>query len=100
MSSPTTQRLSQLSPERLALAAQGVRGNLAVVRAEPIAIVGMSCRFPGGADTPERFWQVLADGVDAVSEVPAERWDVDAYYDPDPNAVDRMYTRAGSFIGP
>jgi acyl transferase domain-containing protein/NAD(P)-dependent dehydrogenase (short-subunit alcohol dehydrogenase family)/SAM-dependent methyltransferase len=98
--SSLSQRLSQLSPERLALAAQGVRGNLAVVRAEPIAIVGMSCRFPGGADTPERFWQVLADGVDTISEIPADRWDVDAYYDDDPDAVDRMYTRSGSFVGP
>ena len=50
---------------------------------EPIAIVGIGCRFPG-ADGPEAFWRLLRDGLEAVGEVPADRWDVDAYYDPDP----------------
>ncbi|HEX8967761.1 MAG TPA: polyketide synthase, partial [Chloroflexota bacterium] len=67
-------------------------------RNEPIAIVGMGCRFPGGADDPDAFWRVLANGVDAVREVPPERWDVDAFYDPDPAAPGKMYTRAGGFI--
>ncbi|WP_461002495.1 beta-ketoacyl synthase N-terminal-like domain-containing protein, partial [Streptomonospora sediminis] len=47
-------------------------------RPEPIALVGMACRFPGGADTPDRFWNLVADGVDAVSEFPADRtWDIE-----------------------
>lgn len=64
---------------------------------EPIAIVGMACRFPG-ADTPEAFWNLLANGVDTVSEVPADRWDIDRFYDPDPMAPGKMSTRFGSFL--
>jgi len=51
-------------------------------KTEPIAIIGMSCRFPGGADNPDAFWQLLREGRDAIIEVPEERWDIDAYYDP------------------
>src|SRR6516162_10046017 len=64
---------------------------------EPIAVVGMACRFPGGAN-PDDFWGFLARGGDAVCEIPAERWDVDAYYDADPDAKGKMYTRSGAFI--
>ena len=67
-------------------------------RNEPIAIIGMACRFPGGADSPEAFWQLLRDGQDAIREVPKERWDVDAYYDPDPAAPGKMSSRFGGFI--
>jgi acyl transferase domain-containing protein/7-keto-8-aminopelargonate synthetase-like enzyme len=66
-------------------------------RNEPIAVVGMACRFPGGA-TPDAFWDFLARGGDAIQEIPPERWDVDAYYDPDPEARGKMYTRWGAFI--
>ena len=65
---------------------------------EPIAIVGMSCRFPGGADSPEAFWQLLCNGVDAISKIPPERWNLDAYYDPDPAAPGKMYTQYGGFL--
>ncbi|MDP9587245.1 UNVERIFIED_ORG: amino acid adenylation domain-containing protein [Burkholderia contaminans] len=65
---------------------------------EPIAIVGMSCRFPGAAHDLDAYWQLLNDGMDAISEVPRERWDVDAYYDPDPEAPGRMYCRFGGFL--
>ena len=67
------------------------------IRLEPIAVVGMACRFPGGTN-PDEFWHLLARGGDAVREIPAERWDVDAYYDPDPDAKGKMYTRSGTFI--
>ncbi len=66
-------------------------------RNEPIAIIGMSCRF-AGADTPEACWSLLRDGRDMVTEVPPERWDVNAFYDPDPDAVGKSYTRWGSFL--
>jgi Beta-ketoacyl synthase, N-terminal domain len=65
---------------------------------EPIAIIGMGCRFPGGGDSPEAFWEALRSGKDAVTEVPADRWDVDRYYDSDPDAPGKMSTRWGAFL--
>jgi acyl transferase domain-containing protein/acyl carrier protein len=79
-----------------------LRSALAAARAErrePIAIIGMGCRFPGGADSPDAYWHLLKQGVDAISEVPRSRWDVDAYFDPDPDAPGKMYTRHGGFVG-
>lgn len=67
-------------------------------RHEPIAIIGMGCRFPGDSDTPEAFWELLRSGRDAVTEVPPHRWDVDKYYDPDPDAPGKSYTRWGAFV--
>ncbi len=67
-------------------------------QAEPIAVVGMGCRFPGDADGPEAFWRLLSQGVDAVREVPRERWNIDDYYDPDPAAPGKMNTRWGGFL--
>ncbi|WP_286851096.1 polyketide synthase, partial [Hydrogenophaga sp. 70-12] len=67
-------------------------------RSEPIAIIGMGCRFPGQADTPEAFWSLLHSGRDAVTEVPPHRWDVERYYDPNPDAMGKSYTRWGSFV--
>jgi amino acid adenylation domain-containing protein/thioester reductase-like protein len=64
---------------------------------EPVAIVGLSCRLPG-ADSPEAFWELLRNGVDAISEVPAERWDVDGFYDADPATQGKMNTRWGGFL--
>ncbi|WP_299486085.1 type I polyketide synthase [Acaryochloris sp. IP29b_bin.137] len=72
--------------------------NIEKRQAEPIAIVGMACRFPGEANTPEAYWDLLRNGVDTVGKVPTQRWDIDAYYDPDPAAPGKMYTRSGSFI--
>ncbi|MFC7265711.1 beta-ketoacyl synthase N-terminal-like domain-containing protein [Streptomyces lutosisoli] len=65
---------------------------------QPIAVVGMACRFPGGADSPERFWELLEQGYDAVTEVPAGRWPVELYYSADPQAHGRMYTTSGGFL--
>ena len=65
---------------------------------EPIAIVGMACRFPGGANSPDTFWELLAKGYDGISEVPNDRWDINEYYDPDPNAPGKMNTRKGGFL--
>ncbi|MFF0885055.1 SDR family NAD(P)-dependent oxidoreductase [Streptomyces sp. NPDC003456] len=65
---------------------------------EPIAVVGLGCRLPGGVDTPEQLWQALTDGLDAVREVPADRWNVQEWLDPDPRAPGRMNTRWGGFL--
>lgn len=64
---------------------------------EPIAIIGVGCRFPG-AKNPEAFWQLLCNGVDAITEVPADRWDVNALYDPNPGSRGKMNTRWGGFL--
>ena len=66
------------------------------LRREPIAVVGMGCRFPGGVTRPVRL--LLQRGGDAIGEIPQDRWDVDAWYDPDPNAAGRMCTRQGGFL--
>ncbi|MBF8271703.1 MAG: hypothetical protein HW380_808 [Magnetococcales bacterium] len=91
-----------LSPVKQALLAmRELRTKLKVLedaRTEPIAIIGMSCRFPGQADSPELFWDLLRKGTDAISEVPPDRWDAQAWYDPDPDAPGKINTRWGGFI--
>jgi acyl transferase domain-containing protein/NADPH:quinone reductase-like Zn-dependent oxidoreductase/acyl carrier protein len=64
---------------------------------EPIAIVAVACRFPGAPDA-EAFWDLLRDGVDAIGEVPEDRFDIDEFYDPDPEAAGKTYTRYGGFL--
>ncbi|MFD0500346.1 SDR family NAD(P)-dependent oxidoreductase [Streptomyces rhizosphaericus] len=66
---------------------------------EPIAIVAMSCRFPGGIETPEDLWRVVSEGRDVLSDFPDDRgWDVDALYDPDPDRPGTSYVRTGGFL--
>ncbi|MCA9960922.1 MAG: polyketide synthase, partial [Anaerolineales bacterium] len=91
--------LSQL--KRALVALKEMRARLDATekaRTEPIAIIGMGCRFPGGANSPAAFWQMLLDGVDAISETPAERWPVDALYDTDFMAPGKTNTRWGGFL--
>jgi acyl transferase domain-containing protein/acyl carrier protein len=67
-------------------------------RTEPIAVIGIGCRLPGGAYSPDSFWKLLHEGRDLVTEIPADRWDVDEWYDPDPDAQGKIYCRYGSFL--
>ncbi|WP_424097235.1 type I polyketide synthase [Moorena producens] len=97
-----SQNDDQLTPlQKSFLVIKGLRSKLDKLeksQREPIAIVGIGCRFPGGASTPEAFWNLLQNGVDAITEVPPDRWNLDDYYDPDPEAPGKMYTRYGGFI--
>ncbi|MFI6093858.1 type I polyketide synthase, partial [Streptomyces sp. NPDC051218] len=66
---------------------------------EPLAIVGMACRFPGGAGSPEEFWELLSTGGDAVGGFPTDRgWDLEGFYDPDPESEGTTYTQSGAFL--
>ena len=67
-------------------------------QAEPIAVVGLGCRYPGDVGDADSYWQLLQDGRDAIGEVPPDRWDVDAYYDADPAASGKISTRYGGFL--
>ncbi len=65
---------------------------------EPIAIIGVGCRFPGGVNSPESFWRLLRDEVDAITEMPPGRFDIDEYYDPTPATPGKIITREGGFL--
>src|SRR6201999_3267975 len=64
----------------------------------PVAVIGMACRLPGGIDSPQRLWEALLRGDDFVDEIPADRWDADMYYDPEPGVPGRSVTRWGAFL--
>ncbi|NJO07564.1 MAG: type I polyketide synthase, partial [Chloroflexaceae bacterium] len=85
---PQHEARSQLSPSLLPPTEPG----------EPIAIVGIGCRFPGGANSPTAFWQLLQDGVDAITEVPADRWDVQERFNTDRSVPGAVVTRWGGFL--
>ena len=66
-------------------------------RNEPIAVVGLSCRYPG-APNPDTYWRLLVEGRDAVTEVPDDRWDKQAYYDPNPSEPGKIHAPFGGFL--
>ena len=93
-----SQRLAKLSPAKRQLLEQRLKKNTNA--AEPIAIVGMACRFPGAPDLAS-YWQVIRDGIDATGEIPNTRWDVDSFFDPTGQEQGKMSTRwAGMIDGP
>lgn len=97
-----TEKLDQLSSlQRAVYALKETRSKLDALQYqqnEPIAIIGMGCRFPGNNNDPESFWQFLKQGTDAVREVPPERWDVNEYYDSNPETRGKMNVREGGFL--
>ncbi|GAA4552149.1 SDR family NAD(P)-dependent oxidoreductase [Amycolatopsis samaneae] len=70
----------------------------AAPQGDPVCVVGLGCRFPGGANGPDRFWRALVARTDAATEVPADRWDAAAYFDRDPTAPGKSYTTRGGFL--
>ncbi|MBL8341594.1 MAG: SDR family NAD(P)-dependent oxidoreductase [Rubrivivax sp.] len=91
--------LSPLKRAFLALeAAQAKVARLEQAAREPIAIVGIGCRLPGGADDAAGFWRLMGDGVDASSRIPADRWDAEATFDADPAVPGRIATQRGGFL--
>ena len=102
MSETTSTPTQALTPlQRAFLALEQTRAQLRAAQdaaREPIAIIGMGCRIPGGGNDPESFWQLLRDGVDATGPLPADRWDVDALYNPDPEHSGTIATRGGGFL--
>ncbi|MFI2435997.1 SDR family NAD(P)-dependent oxidoreductase [Streptomyces sp. NPDC018693] len=96
---PTPARLTEHLLGTVVPGGRGVRkARRAVATDEPIAVVSMACRLPGGVQDPDDLWRLLAEGRDAVGPFPAGRWDVDALYDPDPDAPGKSYAREGGFL--
>jgi phthiocerol/phenolphthiocerol synthesis type-I polyketide synthase D len=91
-------RISAMSgDQRTALDEQFVKASR-IATAEPVAVVGVGCRFPGGVVGPESYWKLLTDGVDAIGEIPSERWNADEFYDADTLAPGRMASKWGGFL--
>jgi acyl transferase domain-containing protein len=65
---------------------------------EPLAIVGIGCRFPGSVRSHDELWKLLVEGVDAITEIPANRWSLASFYDPDPAKLGRACVRWGGFL--
>jgi acyl transferase domain-containing protein len=95
-------RISELSTsQRVLLALKETKAQLEAAersKTEPIAIIGIGCRLPGGVNDADSFWELLRNGVDAVTELPKDRWDIDAYYNPNPDIRGKIYTRGGGFL--
>ncbi|MBK8323387.1 MAG: SDR family NAD(P)-dependent oxidoreductase [Betaproteobacteria bacterium] len=100
---PASPPAAALTPlQRAFLALEQARARVAELEEaarEPIAIIGLGCRVPGGGDDAESFWRIMRDGVDAIGPLPADRWDVEGTYDPDPEAPGCIATRGGGFLG-
>jgi len=86
-----------MDERNLNLQDSGLRGD-DVGELEPIAIIGIGCRFPGGASSPEAYWDLLVSGRPAIREVPEDRWSLDRFYSENPDKPNKIYTRKGGFL--
>lgn len=93
-----TLSIADMSALKLAYAAQQLEPSQRVLAAEPIAVIGMSCRFPGGADSLDGYWRLLAAGGDAIVEIPAQRWDLQRLFDANPKAPGKHHCRHGGYL--
>jgi len=96
--SELSRRIAALSPEKRALLEKRLERSPASNDGQRIAVIGAGCRLPGGVDSLDGFWAMLDAGVDAISEVPADRWSADALYDPDWLVPGKMATRWGGLV--
>ncbi len=98
----SSKKIENLTPlQRSFLVIEQLQSKLDAIaesQTEPIAIIGMGCRFPGDTDTPEAFWNLLHNKVDSITEVPLDRWNIDEYYDSNPETPGKVYTRFGGFL--
>lgn len=90
-------RINQLSPKRLALLALELKEKVDAQQS-PVAVVGIGCRFPGGADSPAGYWAMLEQGRDATRPLPQDRWNSDLWYDPDPKVPGKIGARHGGYL--
>ncbi|MGB0848789.1 MAG: beta-ketoacyl synthase N-terminal-like domain-containing protein, partial [Thiolinea sp.] len=106
---PSVNELSQLLLDKLAKQSPGTNTKNTTNKqaaetvtqnnsSEPLAIIGIGCRFPGDVSSPQEFWEFLLQGGNGISEIPAERWNVESFFDPDPNAAGKSYSRWGGFL--
>ncbi len=101
MTSPmrtTFDRIAAMTAEQRGALAEQFDKASRIAGAEPIAVIGIGCRLPGGISGPEQYWEFLDAGRDGVTEVPVDRWDAEAYYDTDPMAPGKMPTKWGAFL--
>jgi len=91
-------RIAAMTAEQRAALSEQFAKSARLAGAEPIAVVGIGCRFPGEVHGPDDYWQLLVGGRDTITTVPADRWDAEAYYDADPSAPGRMPTKWGAFL--
>ena len=92
---PQRRALERANAEIARLRAQLAASEGDMTAREPIAIVGMGCRYPGGVKTPAEFWELLSSGRDILRDIPGERWNVDAHYHPEMTVPGKMYVRRG-----
>ena len=91
-------RISGMTAQQRAALAEEFNKISRIAVAEPVAVVGIGCRFPGDVAGPDSFWDLLVEGRNAISRIPADRWDADAFYHPDPLTPGRMTTKWGGFV--
>ena len=89
--------LGMTAEQRTALSEEFARAARTTM-AEPVAVVGIGCRFPGDVTSPESFWELMVEGRNAISGIPADRWDAEAFYDADPLTPGHMTTKWGGFV--
>jgi len=94
----TFDRISAMTAEQRGALSEQFDKASRISGAEPVAVIGIGCRLPGGVAGPEQYWEFLESGTDAVKVVPPDRWDAEAFYDPDPMAPGRMPTKWGAFL--